>query len=200
MTTLGLYVPGRSWLHRLPAGVKLTALLVFGLGSVLLTAPWQVATGLVVIGALFASAGIPVRRALSQVRPLLWTLAVLAGFHVLTDGWVRAVMVVGTITLLVLLAGLVTLTTRTSAIVDAIVRACGPLRQLGVDPDRVGLMLALGIRSVPVIIDLAGEIREAQRARGLESSARAFAVPLLVRSVGHAQALGDALVARGIDD
>jgi biotin transport system permease protein len=110
------------------------------------------------------------------------------------------VVFVGVIVSLVLLAALVTLTTRTTDMVDAVVHALRPLRRLGVQPERVGLLLALGIRSVPVVVGLAEEVRDAQRARGLTASPRAFAVPLIVRSLRHADALGDALVARGVDD
>ena len=105
----------------------------------------------------------------------------------------------GLIATLVLLAALVTMTTRTTDMVDAVVGLCRPLRRVGVDPERVGLMLALGIRSVPVVVGLAEEVRDAATARG-SPPARAFAVPLIVRSLRHADALGDALVARGVDD
>ena len=71
----------------------------------------------------------------------------------------------GLIATLVLLAALVTMTTRTTDMVDAVVGLCRPLRRVGVDPERVGLMLALGIRSVPVVVGLAEEVRDAQRAR-----------------------------------
>ncbi len=71
---------------------------------------------------------------------------------------------------------------------------------VGVDPERIGLLLSLGIRSVPVVVGLAEEVREAQLARGLGMSPRAFAVPLVVRSLRHADALGEALAARGVDD
>ncbi|MFZ5847729.1 MAG: energy-coupling factor transporter transmembrane component T, partial [Actinomycetota bacterium] len=132
--------------------------------------------------------------------PLVWVLGFVAVFHLVVTGWERAVVFVGVITFLVLLAALVTLTTRTTDMVDAVVTAIGPLQRFGVDPERVGLMLALGIRSVPVVVGLAEEVRDAQRARGLTASPRAFAVPLIVRSLRHADALGDALVARGVDD
>ena len=62
------------------------------------------------------------------------------------------VVVIGVLAVLVLLAALVTLTTRTTAMVDAMVVACRPLRVLGVDPERVGLVLALGVRSVPGVV------------------------------------------------
>jgi biotin transport system permease protein len=200
MSTLGLYVPGDSVLHRMRAGTKLLAMVAVGAGSVLLDHPWQVAVVMGLVLAGFLVARMPLRLVLRQVRPLLWILGMLAVFHVIVNGWESAVMFVGVIMTLVLLAALITLTTRTTAMVDTVVRALGPLRPLGVKPERVGLLLALGIRAVPVVVGLAEEVRDAQRARGLTASPRAFAVPLIVRSLRHADALGDALVARGVDD
>ena len=50
------------------------------------------------------------------------------------------------------------------------------------------------------VVDLARTIRDAQRARGLTADPRAFAVPLIVRSLRQADLTGEALRARGIDD
>ena len=200
MTTLGLFLPGSSPLHRAPAGLKLLLLVAVGAVSFLLDTPWQVGTalGLVVLGYLVAGLSAPTL--LRQARPLLWLLLAIGAFHVLVSGWARALVVTGVILVLVLLAGLVTLTTRTTDLVDTLVRVLRPLRPLGVDPDRVGLLLALSIRSVPVVVGIAEEVRDAQRARGLRGSPRAYAVPLVIRSLRHADALGEALVARGVDD
>ncbi|HET9861683.1 MAG TPA: energy-coupling factor transporter transmembrane protein EcfT [Nocardioidaceae bacterium] len=200
MSTLGIYSPGSSALHRMPAGAKLMIMVAAGVGSVFLDTVWQVTAAILVVLAGYLLARIPLLTALRQVRPLLWLAAFVAGFHLLVSGWERAYVVVGVIAALVLLAALVTLTTRTTAMVDAVVAVCRPLRRVGVDPERVGLLLALAIRSVPVVVGLAEEVRDAQRARGLTASPRAFAVPLIVRSLRHADALGDALVARGVDD
>ena len=200
MSALGLYRPGGSALHRLPAGAKLGALLVLGAISVLLDELWQVAAAAAAVALGYAVAGVPVGVMLRQARPLSWVLLVVGAFHVLVNGWERAVLVVGVILVLVLAAALVTLTTRTEDLVGALVRVLGPVRRPGVDPDRVGLLLALAIRSVFVVATIAAEVRDAQRARGLTSSPRAYAVPLIVRSLRHADELGEALVARGVDD
>jgi biotin transport system permease protein len=200
MTGLGLYRPGTSVLHRTPAGVKLAVMVLAGIGSVLLDEVWQVGVALAGVLTAYAVARIPLGIALAQLRPLVWIAGAAAVFHVVVSGWQRAVVVLGVLAVLVLLAALVTLTTRTTAMVDAIVGVCRPLRRLGVDPERVGLLLALGVRSVPVVVGLAEEVREAQLARGLTASPRAFAVPLIVRSLRHADALGEALVARGVED
>ncbi len=200
MSTLGIYRPGASPVHRLAAEVKLAVLVAGGVGSVFLDQPWQVAVALGSVGAGYAVARLPLRVLLQQARPLLWVLLLVGGFHVLVNGWERAVVVSGVILSLVMLAGLVTLTTRTSDLVDALVRALSPLRRVGVDPHRIGLLLALGIRSVFVVAQIAEEVRDAQRARGLTASPRAYAVPLIIRSLRHADQLGEALVARGVDD
>lgn len=200
MNALGLYVPGSSPVHRAPAGAKLVLLLAAGVGSVFLERAWQVGVALAVVLGCYRLAGLTLRTVLSQVRPLLWVVSAIAVFHVVVNGPERAFVVVGAIAALVLLAGLLTLTTRTSALVDAVVGALRPLRRVGIDAERIGLMLALGIRSVPVVVGLAEEVRQAQVARGLTASPRAFAVPLIVRSLRHADALADALVARGLED
>ena len=200
MSSLGLYIPGESPLHRLPAGSKLLLMALAGAGSVFLDHWWQVLAALLIVLACYPLAGLPLRVAARQVGPLLWVVGLVAVFHVVVNGWEPALVFVGVITSLVLLAALVTLTTRTTDMIDAIVRGLGPFRRLGVHPERVGLLLALSIRSVPVVVGLAEEVRDAQRARGLTASPRAFAVPLIVRALRHADALGDALVARGVGD
>lgn len=200
MSTFGLFLPGTSPVHRAPAGLKLSLLLSAGAGSVFLDRAWQVAAAHVFVVAAYLLAGLPLRILLGQMRPLLWLLMVVGAFHLVVNGWERAIVVVGVILLLVLLAGLVTLTTRTTELIDTLVRALGPVRRTGVDPERIGLLMALSIRSVPVVVGIAEEVRDAQRARGLTASPRAYAVPLIIRSLRHADALGEALIARGADD
>ena len=63
--------------------------------------------------------------------------------------------------------------------VDVVVRVCGWLRRFGVDPERVGLMLALGIRSVHVVLGLA-----AGGARG-PARPRAAGEPAGLRRAAH---------------
>lgn len=197
---LGLYRPGTSLLHRLPAGAKLAGLAVAGAASVLVDTPLQTAVLVASALALCSLGRVPVRVLLAMVRQLLWVLVPLAVFQVLFIGWARTVVLVGVILALVLVANLVTVTTRTTDLIDVVVTLCRPLRVVGVDPMRVGLVLNLAIRCVPLMADLAAEVRDAQRARGLELDARAFVVPLLVRALHRADDMGDALAARGFGD
>jgi len=194
------YVPGTTLVHRLPAGLKLTLLAATGIALAVLDRWWEPVVLLGVVLACYLAARSPVRTVLAQLRPLLWVLAAIGAFHAVTSGWQEVVDVVVTLITLVLAAGLVSLTTSMTELTDVLLWLLHPLHRFGVAPDRTALLISLSVRSVPVIAALAQEVRDAQRARGLASSPRAFAVPLLVRSLRHAEALGDALVARGLDD
>jgi biotin transport system permease protein len=197
---IGLYVPGTSVVHRAPAGVKLGLLVVF-LGVLgVLRSPAVLAGGLAVVAAVAALSRVGARRVLAQVRPVLFIAVVVGAAQVWLADVRTAVVVTGSLVVAVASAGLVTLTTRTEDLLDAVVRVLRPLRRVGVDPDRVGLVLALTIRTVPVLAGLGAEVRDARRARGAERSVRAFAVPLVIRAVRHADRLGEALAARGVDD
>jgi biotin transport system permease protein len=199
MSLLGLYLPGRSVLHRTPAGAKLLGLVVLAIVAQF-GAWWFRCVLLAAVLALYPLAGVSLRFALRQLRALWWVLVAVAAAQLLLASWQLAVSVTVTILLLMLAAGLVTLTTTTTALTDVVVRLLGPFRRIGADPERVGLMLALSIRAVPIVLGLAEQIRDAQRARGLTAIPRAFAVPLLVRAIRHAHQLGEALTARGLDD
>lgn len=197
---IGTYLAGDGVLHRSPPGAKLLGLALLTGVLVAVRTPTAVAAGALVVAAVAAGAGVPVRAVAGQLWPLRWVAAVLVPFQLWAGGWRSAVVVVGTLAVAVAAAAVVTLTTRVSDMLDAMVAALGPLRRAGVDPERVALVLALAVRTVPVLTGLAAEVRDARRARGLERSLRALLVPLMVRTVRHADRLGEALAARGVDD
>ena len=198
---IGLYRPGTSLLHRMSPGWKLLALMVSILATVIFArTPLEVGVVALVVAALFAVAGIPVKVALAQLRPVLWMLLIIGVFQVLITTWQRAAVVCGVLVISVALAALVTLTTRVTDMLDTVTSALGPIRRFGVDPDRIGLLLALAIRCIPLLASIVHEVSEARKARGLQWSMTALATPVLVRALRTADAMGDALVARGVDD
>lgn len=200
MTVIGLYHSGTSVLHRIPAGWKILAMLLAIIGVLLLTTPWQLAVAAVALAGAFALGRIPARVAVAQLWPMRWFLLFVAIFQVIFTGPERAVMVCGSLLLTVGIAGLVTLTTRVTQMLDVCQRLLRPLRRFGVDPDRAGLVLALTIRAIPLLVDIVREVSEARKARGAGFSLRAIAAPAVVRALRSADAMGDALIARGVDD
>ncbi|MEU7991480.1 energy-coupling factor transporter transmembrane protein EcfT [Streptosporangium canum] len=196
----GAYVPGGSLLHRLPAGAKLAGLAASCTALLLLRSPVALAGAAAVVALLYAVSGVGGAAAWAQIRPVRWFAVALFGMQLLFVDLPGAVSSTLRVVLAVALAGLVTLTTRTAAMMACLERRLAPARLVGLDPFRLSLLLSLTLRSVPVVAELASRVREAQRARGVERSVRAFAVPLVVSVLRHADALGEALGARGLDD
>ena len=201
---IGIYQPGTSVLHRAPAAVKLLALLsAVLLVAVTVRTPWQLGLAAGTTMLLYVAAGINPRTALAQLRPLAWVLPFVAGFQLLFNGWHPALLATGILLINVALAALFTLTTSMTAVLELCDRALAPLRRFGIDPQRGGLLIALTIRCVPLVAGIVGDVNAARRARGVSgvrNIALALAAPAVVRAVRTADARGDALRARGVDD
>ncbi len=199
MSDLMTYTPGTSLIHRLPAGAKVLGLAVVSIATVVISNLWLTATALVLAATVTALARTPRRLLIKQWKAYLLIVGLLGGYQWLTNGPKTAFHVAGGLAALLMLGGVISSTTRTTELVDLTVRCARPLKRL-IDPERLGITLALGIRSVAVVYDLARDVRAAQLARGLGFSLRAFAVPLVVRSLRQADGLAEALIARGFDD
>lgn len=197
MTSIGLFVPGSSVLHRAPAGMKVVLLFAAAVASLFVSGPYAALAALAGVVLLYPLARIPARVALRQAIPFAWFVIPLLTFHAVANSLSRGVTAVALLGALILLAALVTLTTRVSDLCDVVVRASGSLRRFGVDPERVGLLVALGIRAVPAMITIAGQVRDARRARGGHGGPATYLVPVVLRALRQADQVGEALVARG---
>lgn len=201
--SLGTFHPGRSWLHRTPARAKLVALMLLGVGLVIVPAPfaWVVgSSALALVVLVGVSARLPLHLAARALRAALLLAALAAAYQWWRSGWQVAVGVLTTVVALILAGVIVTMTTPMDALVDEVVQAARPLRRVGVRPEWVGLGVALTLRGVPAIIQVGVESRDAARARGLERNPRALLVPTAVRTVARARRMGEALAARGLAD
>ena len=196
---LSLYQPGHSPIHRLPAGVKLAAL-VAGSSALFVVSGIAVHLAeLLAVLVLFQVARLPWREVFDQLRPALVFLVPIFLFHCFITDWVLGLETVLRILVLLLLAVIVTLTTKLSDMIDILERVMKPLCLVGINPSKVGMMLSMVIRLIPLLMREAGEILEAQRARGLDRNAIALLVPLLIKALKMADDLSDAMDARGYD-
>lgn len=196
----GLYVEGTSILHRASPAIKLLLLALFTTLLIALASWVTVVIGAVVLVTAYALAGFAPMILVRQVWPLRWIILFSGVIQVLLAGWRPTVVTQGTLILAVGCAALVTLTTRTSALLESLDRGLQPLRRIGVRPERVALLLTLTIRVIPVIEEIAQQTMAARRARGVERTVTAFVTPVVIRTIGSAELLGEALMARGVDD
>ncbi|MBC7723772.1 MAG: energy-coupling factor transporter transmembrane protein EcfT [Burkholderiaceae bacterium] len=182
----------------MPAGLKVLGFMAsalaitFTAGSV-----WTQPVAAVLVCAGYLVAGLGLREILRQVWAVRWVILIMLVTQFVFLPPVVASANTGRVVTIMVLAALITLTTRIPALLDATESSLAPLRRFGVNPAGVGLVLGMTITTIPVIAGFAATIREAQRARGVPVRITTFAVPLLVMSLKHSDDLADALTARG---
>ncbi len=194
---LDLYSPGTSVLHRMTPAPKMLVMMIgatvlFINQSLILTA-----VALFVVLGLFLLARLTLKQAWAQVRPLLWIFAIFFTLQWWFSGIELAAYVVLRLAALILLASLVTLTTRSSDMIDTMTSGLRFLKPFGVNPAKVGLAISLALRFIPVLAQITQDVREAQRARGLERSVIAVAMPVAIRTIKMADDISDAIESRG---
>ncbi|ARZ72204.1 energy-coupling factor transporter transmembrane protein EcfT [Streptomyces sp. HU2014] len=194
---LSLYVPGDTLLHRAPASWKMAALLLAGIGMFLVTSPAVLGPCAGVAAVALLSVRTPPRQLARHLTGPFVVLALVAVAAVLFQSAATAVTVGLRLSALLLAALAVTLTTRTSEILDVLERVLRPLERTRlVNAAAVGLAVSLALRFIPEAFHRFHEIREAQAARGLSGSPVALLVPLAVRMLKSAEDIAAAVDAR----
>jgi uncharacterized CHY-type Zn-finger protein/energy-coupling factor transporter transmembrane protein EcfT len=197
---ISLYAAGTSFLHRAPAGVKF--LVLFAALAVVF-----IQENLYVIGALAAAAlvlfgitGLGFRRALRAIRPVILVVVLILVVQGIFYSLERGTVLSSRLLTAVLLAALLTYSTRTTDMLDLVYRVLSPFRRLGVNPWQASLTLSLAITSIPVVSSSVRASREAYKARGEKTSIPGIVVPVAVRLIRSSEAIGDAISARGLDE
>ena len=196
---IGLYSPGISLIHRAPTGLKL---LLLSVGAIIVSTiqdPWMLGGAALLVALLFVIARVPAGAAARQITPILWMLVIVVPIQGVLSGWLVAALMAVRLIIAVALAALFTLTSTVSSVLETFQRMLRPFHRW-IDGDRVGLLVALTIRCIPLLAEIVTEVFEARKARGTRGSLLALAVPVVVRSLYAADALGEALIARGFDD
>lgn len=187
-------------MHRMPAGLKLLGLgAVIALMSVLANSPIRLGVAAVGVLAVLLVSRIGMRTVAAQLRPVLWVVGFVFGFQLLFTDWRRALVVCGILLLSVVLAAVVTATTRTTDMLAALTRAMHPLARIGFPVEQVALALALAIRAIPLMVETVRQVDEARRARGLRFSPRIVVAPVVVSALRTADGFAEAMIARGLD-
>ena len=185
---LGAYHAADTPLHRLDARVKLACLLAV---TVALFAAHNPAALAAMAAAVLVAArlgGLTARELAQGLRPAAIILAfsllanafvadgtgdlALAGpLGVSYAGLARGAIAVSRIAVLVFAALVLSATTSSTAVADALASAMAPLERLGVPTGDIAMTVSIALRFIPLTAEELVRIRDAQRARGVDFSA-----------------------------
>ena len=220
--TIGQYLPGESFIHRLDPRTKILSVLFFMVGIFAVTA---LQSYLFVAGLTFLVvwvAGISPGYLLRGLKPIFLILVFTVGLHtVLTPGEVffqwgilsltieglqRAAFMALRLIFLVLFTSLLTLTTAPMALTDGLEKLLEPYKRFGLPAHELAMMMSIALRFIPTLIDETDKIMKAQKARGADfesgnvwqraKSMIPLLVPLFISAFRRADDLAMAMEAR----
>lgn len=192
----GAYVDADTPLHRLDARVKLVLLLASTVALFVTRSPWVLGAAVALALGAARVGGIPAKATLGALRPTAVLLAfsllsnalvvdgagdvpIAGAVGISTAGVVRGVMVVVRVATLVAMSLVMTSTTPSTAIADALAGLMWPLGLVGVPVGDVAMTISVALRFIPLTAEELLRIRDAQRARGVDFSSGS--VPARVR-------------------
>ena len=191
-----LYSEHLTWLHRIPAAIKLLFFAVLGTAQFLLQGHTVLIISAVACGLMFASLG----RAILSTRKLLTSVLLagllIMGFHTYMEqplvGMVSALRLVSA----ALLGIALTLTTRTRDLLDVFERLLSPLQRVGIRTERLSLQLAMMLRFTEHFFVVWKRLDDAHRIRTGKAGGMRILAPLTIKMLTSAQKAADTLEIR----
>ena len=221
--TLGQYLPGDSYVHRLDPRTKIVLMILYIVIVFLVKALPVFLLPALLLVAMFLLAHVPASYMVSSIRPMKWLLVfmflinlfftqgetVLLSWRfirITKEALHQAVFI--TLRLILLVAGtsMLTLTTSPIALTDGIERLLMPLNKLHFPTHELAMMMTIALRFIPILMEETDRIRKAQMARGADfesgnliqraKSMIPVLVPLFVSAFRRADELAMAMESR----
>lgn len=221
--TIGQYVPGDSYVHKLDPRVKILISLVYIIdlfivnnffGYIFIVAFTSLAIYISKVHLRYIYKGIKpifVLILITAILNLFMTSGTIVVFHwkfltVYKEGLVLAAFMVLRLIFLIIGTSLLTLTTSPIELTDGIEKLLNPFKKLGVPAHELAMMMTIALRFIPTLMDETDKIMKAQIARGADFESgnlvkRAknlipILVPLFISSFRRADELAIAMEAR----
>lgn len=180
--TMGQYIPGESFLHRLDPRTKAAGVLIVGV-AILAASGWVsfLPSALLTVAAI-ALTGFSPRLIVGGLRPLWLILAVtfllqllltpgavmvgLGPLKITWEGLEAGSQLFLRLTLLIFLASLLTQTTSPVSLTAGLESALAPLTRLGVPAHELAMIMTIALGFIPTLLQEAEILVKAQRSRG----------------------------------
>ena len=184
--TLGQYMPGDSFLHRLDPRTKFLSLILLMIVTFLIQSFWALA----MLGAFFFLAlslsGLSWIYVFRGVRSFLWLFLFTAAIHffftpgpslpffplgfidITWPGVAKGFLVAAQLSLAILFSSLMTLTTSPLQLAYGLEKLISPLKRFRVPVEDFSLMTMLAIKFIPILLGETNRIIKAQSARGVD--------------------------------
>lgn len=187
--TIGQFIPGDSFLHKMDARVKIVLSFVYVIALFIINNPIGYIIFTVFTAVLMLSSRVPIKFIMRGLKPMIFILVFTAAINllmtpgeylcstVLFGGWEVGITKEGVyasvkmfLRLLYLIMGtsLLTLTTSPIMLTDGIEMLLKPLEKIKVPAHEIAMMMTIAMRFIPTLAEETDKIMKAQTARGAD--------------------------------
>ena len=191
-----LYSEHITWLHRVPAALKLVFFAVLGAVQFLMDSQTALIVSALLCGLMFASLGratFPARKLVTSV--LLAALLIMA-FHTYMQQAMLGLVSALRLFSASLLGIALTLTTRSRDLLDVFERLLSPLQRVGIRTERLALQLAMMLRFTEHFFVVWKRLDDAHRLRTGKAGGLRILAPLTIKMLMSARRAADTLELR----
>ena len=221
--TIGQYYPVQSPVHALDPRTKLMAVLLYIISIFIVKNAWLYIGFLAILLIAFRAAKVPFSYFMQGLRNIIILLvftfffrmiatpgdivAQLWIFEITREGIYKAVRLTSRIALMVVAASLLSYTSTPKQLADGLEKALMPLEKIHIPIRDMAIMTMIAFRFIPVMLEEANSIMDAQASRGAEfenttiwkkmKNMTAVVMPLFMNSIRRSADLAMAMDARG---
>lgn len=220
--TIGQFYPVDSAIHRMDPRVKVVGVLVYLISLFLFHGFVGYGVVTLFLGVVIVLSNVPLSYIVRGMKPILFLLVLTALFNLFGTGgdmafqwefisitWQgmrKALFMAMRLIYLIIGSSMMTYTTTPNQLTDAIEKLLKPLEKIHVPVHDFAMMMSLALRFIPILLEEANRIINAQSARGADfeegkiwhrmRAMVSILVPLLVSATRRAYDLANAMEAR----
>lgn len=223
--TIGQYIPGDSFVHKLDPRTKIILTILYVINLFLVGKLYGYIFSIIFLAVAIIVSKVPFKFIYKGLKPIflliiitsIFNIFMIKGtpetliwkwkfFEIYQNGVVMAIKMVLRLILLIMGTSLMTLTTSPIEITDGIENLLNPLKKIKFPAHELAMMMSIALRFIPTLIDETDKIMKAQKARGADfesgnimqkaKSLIPLLVPLFISSFRRADELAIAMEAR----
>ena len=223
--TIGQYIPGDSFIHKLDPRTKILISIFFIINLFLVKNFTAYAIIFLFILAMVKIANLSFKYLYKGIKPvfilILFTAAInmfvtkgtpetlllkISFIEIYQEGVYQALFMTFRLVFLIMGTSILTLTTSPIELTDGIESLLNPFKKIGVPAHELAMMMSIALRFIPTLMDETDKIMKAQMARGADFESKnlikkaksliPLLVPLFISSFRRAEELAMAMEAR----
>ncbi|MDM0452432.1 energy-coupling factor transporter transmembrane component T family protein [Clostridium perfringens] len=223
--TIGQYIPGDSFVHKLDPRTKILISFIFIASLFIVDKFWGYIFIIAFLGATVLISKLQFKYLYKGLKPVFLLIAITAALNIFMikgtedtliwhwkflyiykEGIRTSIFMALRLILLIMGTSVLTLTTSPIELTDGIESLLKPFKKIGIPAHELAMMMTIALRFIPTLIDETDKIMKAQKARGADfesgniiqkaKSLIPLLIPLFISSFRRADELAMAMEAR----